>query len=270
MRRAIRSLACAVGSAAAFCAPAARRSRRTVSSRRWSDGRLITLNADGSGLRTLPFGDARQDQRARVVARRQPARVRQRGADRGPRPRHRTAADGRLRRTDAREPGLVGRRAADPLPARSAATASVPSSGGVGELERARRCCRGRRRSAWAPEFTRAAIVVAAGADPAGRLDGAGHAGRRCAGVGARRRPGRRSRRGNGIDLVAAAAGQAAGSIADPAAGAPRWSPDSTSLVYAAGTELRTVFAPGRRAADAADRRARRCRATGSPAWPRP
>ena len=41
-----------------------------------ADGRLVTLNPDGSGLRTLSVAGRGRDHRARVVAGRQPARVR--------------------------------------------------------------------------------------------------------------------------------------------------------------------------------------------------
>ena len=59
MRRAIRALACAVSLVAALCAPAvavaANGQLAAV-----VDGRLVALNPDGSGLRTLPVADAQQ------------------------------------------------------------------------------------------------------------------------------------------------------------------------------------------------------------------
>src|SRR3954454_6065847 len=57
MRRAIRLFACLVGLSAMLCAPAvaapANGQLAAV-----ADGRLVVLNPDGSGLRTLPVSDA--------------------------------------------------------------------------------------------------------------------------------------------------------------------------------------------------------------------
>ena len=68
MRRAIRAFACAVALVAALCAPAlaapANGQLAAV-----ADGRLVTVNADGSGLRTLPVAGRGSDHRARLVAR---------------------------------------------------------------------------------------------------------------------------------------------------------------------------------------------------------
>src|SRR3954452_5747444 len=57
MRRAIRALVCAVILAAALCAPAhAAATNGQLAA--VADGRLVTLNPDGSGLRALPVADA--------------------------------------------------------------------------------------------------------------------------------------------------------------------------------------------------------------------
>src|SRR4051794_30204573 len=57
MRRACRALVCAVLAAAALCAPA---SAATTNGQLAAvvDGRLVTLNPDGSGLRELVVSDA--------------------------------------------------------------------------------------------------------------------------------------------------------------------------------------------------------------------
>ena len=52
------SFACAVVLVAAWCAPPSRRRERPA--RRGRGRRLVTLNPDGSGLRTLPGPDAGQ------------------------------------------------------------------------------------------------------------------------------------------------------------------------------------------------------------------
>ena len=167
MRRALRSLACAVG-LGRCCAPLPSRGPRTGNWRRSPTAALV--GSTRTGARSAAAGGRAADHRAGVVAGRQPARDRARRADLGVRVRDGSPRGdhGRDRR---REPRLVGRRHADRVPPR-AVHLLVPSTGGyaAAALVRARPA---RRRSPGSPTWAGSSVSIA------GRLARRGAGGRR-------------------------------------------------------------------------------------------
>jgi hypothetical protein len=237
MRRAIRSFACAVGVSAALCAPAvaapANGQLAAV-----ADGRLVALNSDGSGRRTLAVADP--DQIAELAW---------------------SPGGNRLAFVKAGEIGVLelatGRvisvttGGGDANPGwsldgtrigfrRGLLTMTVAATGGNSQVN-GLALLDGTTQIAWAPDLKSTAVVVAGvlalpllktppavtGA-PAWSPDGGAIA----------------FANGEGLSTLAVTDGAVA-PVATGMAEAPRWSPDSRSLVYTAGSELRIAAVTG-------------------------
>jgi Bacterial Ig domain/Dipeptidyl peptidase IV (DPP IV) N-terminal region/WD40-like Beta Propeller Repeat len=238
MRRAIRLFACLVGLSAMLCAPAvaapANGQLAAV-----ADGRLVTLNPDGSGLRTLPVSDPESitelswspggNRLAFVrsgnigvleLATGQVLSLTTEGADAN----IGWSSDGMQ----------IGFR-------RGLFAMTVPAAGGDAQLLPLTLPA-GTTQIAWKPNLQEPAMVVGdllliplfktpppvMGA-PAWSPDGATIA---FANAG-------------GLATIAAAGGELAPVVTTGPVGPPRWAPDSLALLYSAGTELRTVALAG-------------------------
>jgi hypothetical protein len=238
MPRAIHLFACVVGLSAMLCAPAvAAPSNGQLAA--VADARLVALNPDGSGLRTLPVSDAQSITelawspggnrlafvKAGDIGVLELATGRVVSVTTG-------AGDANLGwSSDGRKIGFR----------RGLLTMTVPAAGGTPPEPYGLTLLEGTSQIAWGPNLKGPAVVFAGvlvlplrktppavvGA-PAWSLDGSAIA----------------FATGDGLATIAVAGGDAAAVTAGPAE-APRWSPDSRSLVYTAGTELRTVEVAG-------------------------
>jgi dipeptidyl aminopeptidase/acylaminoacyl peptidase len=234
MRRAIYSFACVVGLSAMLCAPAvaapANGQLAAV-----ADGRLVALNPDGSGLRTLPVPDAQSITelawspggnriafaRAGDIGVLELATGRVLSLTSG-------AGDANLGWSS--DGTKVGFR-------RGLQTMTVLAAGGTAPEPVGLLLQGDPLQIAWGPNLQGPAVVVAGllvlplfktpplvvGA-PAWSLDGSALA----------------YATGDGLATIAVAGGDAVPVTTGPAE-APHWSPDSRSLLYSTGSELRTV-----------------------------
>ena len=238
MRRAIRSFACVVGLSAMLCAPAvaapANGQLAAV-----ADGRLVALNPDGSGLRTLPVQDSQSiTELAWSPGGNRLAFVRLGNIG------VLELATGRVLSitTEGADANIgwssdgtkIGFR-------RGLLTMTVPAAGGDAVLY-GLDLLPGTTQIAWKPFLQSPAIVIGdlllvplfktpplvMGA-PAWSPDGATIA----------------FANANGLATIAAAGGDPVPVVTTGPVGPPRWAPDSLALVYSAGTELRTVALDG-------------------------
>lgn len=234
MRRAIRALACALGLVAACCAPAsAAPSNGQLAA--VVDGRLVALNPDGSGLRTLPVTETAITELAFSPDGNRLAFVH----------------GGRISLLDLATGRLTGLTSGptDANPAwapdgsrlafrRGIFPRTVAASGGVEPVEHPLGLLHPLTTNiGWAPDLTRAAVVI----DGTLALASAEVLGAPAWAPDDTRIAFANSR---GLFTVAAAGGTPELVTAAPAV-APRWSPDSTTLVYGAGAHLRAVGAAG-------------------------
>jgi hypothetical protein len=237
MRRAIRSFACVVGLSAMLCAPAvapgANGQLAAV-----ADGRLVALNPDGSGLRTLPVADAQSiTELAWSSGGNRLAFLR--AGDIGVlelatgRVLTLTSGAGDANIGWSSDGTRIGFR-------RGLQTMTVPAAGGEAQPY-GLALLWGVTQVAWKPNLQSPAIVVGdvllvplfktpplVMGPPAWSPDGAAIAFATL----------------DGLATIAAAGGELM-TVATGPVGPPRWAPDSRALLYSAGTELRTVSLDG-------------------------